>query len=106
MVISMTRQANQTGQILLAILTAGTEQTPGTGAEDKMSSQLAGAIHFHVQVLLWLAGIRKMQRTQGRGGARSVKTWRLTREGNAMPNTATRWSFLGEVYYNKNENLL
>ena len=45
-VISMTRQANQTGQILPAILTAGLEQTPGTGAEDKMSSQLAGSYSF------------------------------------------------------------
>lgn len=46
MVISMTGQANQTGQILPAILTAGTEPTPGTGAEDKMSSQLAGSYSF------------------------------------------------------------
>lgn len=35
-----------------------------------------------------------------------MKTWRLHLERNEMPNTATRWSFLGEVYYNKNKNLL
>lgn len=46
MVISMTWQASQIGQILSAILTAGMEQTPGTGAEDKMSSQLAGSYSF------------------------------------------------------------
>lgn len=71
-VISMTWQANQAGHILPAILTTGTEQAPGTGAEDKRSCQLAWSYSFSCAGAAVLARIRKMQGTQGRGGARSV----------------------------------
>lgn len=71
--ISYDRQANQAGQILLAFLTIGTDWTPERGAVHKMSLML------FVWLVLWLAGTRKMQKTEGRGGARSITLRRLPR---------------------------
>ena len=53
-----------------------------------------------MHVVLRLADTQKMQKIKTEAGKVTLTMWRSAL-GDVVPNTATRWSFLGETYINK-----
>ena len=94
--ISMTRQANQAGQILLVTLTIGTG-TEWTPRKRVLHKNLPAGLELFIllmHVVLCLVGTRKSRESRPGQGKVTLTMWRSAL-GDVVPNTATRWSFLG-----------